>query len=139
MKNVKKVLVAVNGSMGLVNEGIRLARDEKSWVTVLKVVPPNEGDMNLIGVTNIADVLDSGAGRAAAAIKGLAASEGALIKTRVEEGEIDKKIVEVAEEERCDLIIMGAQKRGFLKRIFGLNIVEKVISQAPCPVLVLDA
>jgi len=139
MKNVKKVLVAVNGSMGLLNEGIRLARDEKSWVTVLKVVPPNEGDLNLVGVKNIAELLDSGAAKAEAAIKGLAASEGALIKTRVEEGEVDKKIVEVAQEERCDLIIMGAQKRSFIKRLLGMNVVERVISKAPCPVLVMEA
>jgi len=60
-----------------------------------------------------------------------------LIKTRLEEGEVDKKIVEVAEDERCDLIIMGAQKRNWLRKFFGDNVVEKVINHAPCPVLVV--
>ncbi len=63
-----------------------------------------------------------------------------MIKTHLEAGEAHKRIVEVAEEERCDLIIMGAQKmkRG-LRRLFGGSIVEKVTSNAPCPVLVVGA
>jgi nucleotide-binding universal stress UspA family protein len=60
-----------------------------------------------------------------------------LIKTRIEEGEPHRKIVEAAKEERCDVIIMGAKKRSWLRRLFGDNTVEKVISQAPCPVLVV--
>jgi nucleotide-binding universal stress UspA family protein len=46
--------------------------------------------------------------------------------------------VEVAEEERCDLIIMGSKKKkGIFSRLFGDHIVENVIDQAPCPVYVV--
>jgi hypothetical protein len=61
MRGYRKVLIAMNGSMDVVNEGIKMARDEKTWVTVLKVIPANEGDLNLTGIKNIEDVLDSGA------------------------------------------------------------------------------
>ena len=45
--------------------------------------------------------------------------------------------VEVAEEEKCDLIIMGSKKKkGILSRLFGDHVVEKVIDRAPCPVFV---
>jgi len=48
------------------------------------------------------------------------------------------EFVDVAEEKRCDLIIMGSKKRkGILSRLFGDHIVEKVIDRAPSPVYVV--
>lgn len=140
MKGYRKVLIAVNDPKDVLAEGLKLAHDEKCWVTVVKVVPPNEGDINLVGIKNIDTVLDSGASKTLSEIKDTAKAGGALVKTRFEEGDVHSKIVEVAAEEHCDLIIMGAQKvkRG-LKRFFGVNIVEKVIESAPCPVLVVGA
>lgn len=138
MKGYRKILIAVNGSKNVLTEGLKLACDEKCWVTVVKVIPQYEGDLNLTAIKNIEDVLDSGGEKAVAELKDLAESEGALIKTRLEEGSVDKKIVEVAEEERCDIIIMGARrKRNWLRKIFGDNVVEKVVNAAPCPVLVV--
>ncbi len=138
MKGYRKVLIAVNGSLDVLEHGIRLARNEKTWVTVVKVIPPFDGDLNLTGIKNIEDVLDSGAGKAASMIKNAAEAGGALIKTRVEEGDVPGKIVDVAREERCDLIILGAKKeKGLLERLFGDHVIEKVIDQAPCPVFVV--
>lgn len=139
MKGYRKVLIAVNGSKEVLTKGLRLAGDEKCWVTVVKVMPPNEGDLNLTGVKNIEDVLNSYEDAAVSGLKETARNEGALIKTRIEEGEASAKILEVAEEERCDVIVMGAKKRTWIRKIFGDNTVEKVINQAPCPVLVVGA
>jgi nucleotide-binding universal stress UspA family protein len=138
MKGYRKVLIAVNGSMDVLHQGLHLAQDEKCWVTVVKVIPPNEGDLELVGIKNLDDLLDSGGQAAVDRINRTAKTEGALVKTRLETGEVHRKIVEVAEEERCDLIIMGAQKvKKGLMRLFGDNTVEKVIGSAPCPVLVV--
>ena len=137
MKGYRKILIAVNGSKEVLVKGLQLASDEKCWVTVVKVLPPYEGDLNLTGIKNVEDVLNSDGQQVLSDIKNTAEAEGALIKTRLEEGNIHKKILEVAEEERCDLIIMGARKRNWIRKIFGDNVVEKVISQAPCPVLVV--
>lgn len=139
MKGYRKILIAVNGSKEVLVKGLQLASDEKCWVTVMKVIPSFEGDLNLTGIKNIGDILDSGGEKAVSELKDLAESEGALIKTRLEEGDVHKKILEVAEEERCDVIIMGAKKRSWLRKLFGDNVVEKVISQAPCPVFVVSA
>lgn len=127
----------MNGSKEVLVKGLKLAGDEKCWVTVVKVLPPHEGDLNLTGIKNLEDVFSNGSGQVVATMYDLARAEGALIKARVEEGEIDRKIVEVAREERCDVIIMGSRKRSWLRTIFGDNVVEKVIQQAPCPVLVV--
>ncbi len=140
MRGYRKVLVAVNGSMDVLKKGIDLAKDEKTWVTVLKVVPSYDGDLNLTGIKSIGDVLDSGAGKALAGIAATAEAEGALIKTRLEEGDVPQTIVDVAQEERCDLIILGAKKKkGLLERLFGDHVIETVIERAHCPVFVVGA
>jgi len=137
MKGYKKVLIAVNGSKEVLKKGLELAADEKCWVTVVKVVPPYEGDINLVGIRDIGDALDSSGPREIAGLREMAKEEGALIKTRLEEGDVPQKIVEAAEEEDCDLIIIGNQKNSWIRKLFGDNVVEKVIDLAPCPVLVV--
>ncbi|MDO8281129.1 MAG: universal stress protein [Thermodesulfovibrionia bacterium] len=139
MRGYRKILIAVNGSKDVLTQGLKLAHDESCWVTVVKVIPANEGDFNLLGVKNIEDVLNSGSYGEVAEINSIAKTEGALIKTRLEEGEPYKKILEAAEEERCDVIIMGMKKRNWLRKLFGDNTVGKVINQAPCPVFVVGA
>ncbi|MBI4687542.1 MAG: universal stress protein [Nitrospirae bacterium] len=140
MKGYRKILIAVNGSHEVLRQGLRLAHDEKCWVTVIKVIPSYEGDLNLTAVKNIEDALNSGMQRAVNDMKDIAKSERAMIKTRIEEGEIHRKILEAAKEEDCDIIIMGAnRKKRFIGRLFGDNVVEKVVNNAPCPVLVVKA
>jgi len=140
MKGYRKVLIAMNGSTDVVKEGIKMAQDEKTWVTVLKVIPPNEGDLNLTGIKSIGDVLDSGGRKALHEARRMADDEGALIRTRLEEGAPAEKIVAVATEERCDVIILGAKKqKGWLGRLFGDHVIENVIRTAPCPVFVVGA
>lgn len=138
MRGYRKVLVAVNGSLDVLKKGIELAQDEKTWVTVLKVIPAYDGDLNLTGIKNIGDVLDAGARQALEGITNTAKAEGALIKTRLEEGDVPRTIVDVAAQERCDLIILGAkQKKSWYERLLGDHVIEKVIQQAPCPVFVV--
>lgn len=137
MKGVRKILVAVNNSLDGVREGIRLTGEEKAWLTVLKVFPPYEGELNLTGIKNIREVLVGEQRQAVAAITELARQERTLIKTRIAHGAIADSIVAVAREERCDLIIMGAQRSNFWVRLLGNNVVEKVVGTAPCPVFVV--
>jgi len=143
MKGVRKVLVAVNGNLEVLDAGIQLSRDEKTWVTVVKVVPEYDGDLNLTGIKNIRDMLDSGAGAAEAGIKSEAEAQRALIKTRIETGDIHEKILDVAEEENCDIIVMGASRKrgisGVINRLLGGNTLERVVRNATCPVLVVGA
>jgi len=139
MKGYRKVLIAVNGSKEVLSQGINLACDEKCWITVVKVLPQNEGDLNLVGIKNIEDVLDNGSRLESTEIKRIAETEGVMVKTRIEEGDASSKILEVAEEENCDVIVMGAKKQSWLRRIFGDNTVGKVIHQSPCPVFIVSA
>ncbi|MBZ0155290.1 MAG: universal stress protein [Alphaproteobacteria bacterium] len=61
MKGYRKILIALDGtSREGVAKGLRLAKEERCWITVVKVVPPHEGDLDLVGVRNIDAVLDGG-------------------------------------------------------------------------------
>ncbi len=103
----------------------------------MKVIPTNEGDLHLTGIKDIEDVLMGGAKRSVYEIGEIARAERTLIKTIIEEGDIGKKIAEVAEQEDCDLVIVGSQKKKGIKRLIGDNVVRKVINNSPCPVLVV--
>ena len=139
MKGYRKILIAANGSNEALSEGLKLARDERCWVTVVKVIPENEGDLDLTGIRNIEDAINGGAQREISAVREMAAKEKMLVKTRLEEGRVSEKIVEVAEDENCDLIVMGSGRKSWFSRIFSEKIVEKVIEMAHCPVLVVGA
>ncbi|MEW6002367.1 MAG: universal stress protein [Nitrospirota bacterium] len=138
MKDYRKVLIAVNSSRDVLVQGLRLVNSGKCQITVVRVIPPYEGDLSLVGVKNIKDVLDGGTEGFISEVKEVAEAEGALVKVRIEEGEIHGKILEVAEAEKSDLIIMGTCMQHGIKKLLLGNMVDKVTSHAPCPVLVVN-
>lgn len=141
MKGYKRILIAFKDSKNVLKQGLSLGTDEGCWITVVKVLPSYEGDLNLVGIRNVRDVLNGGEEKAEEEIqevKTIAEDKRAVIKTRIEEGKIHEKILDVAEDERCDLIIMGRKpKQGFWK-MFSSNVVNKVMKLASCPVLVVE-
>jgi len=60
------------------------------------------------------------------------------VETRVVVGSPPEKILELAQQEKIDLIIMGSHGRKGLERaIFG-SVCERVVRGAPCPVLTIN-
>jgi nucleotide-binding universal stress UspA family protein len=58
------------------------------------------------------------------------------VKQAVRAGKPDREILAYAEEQRIDLICMGIHGAGFgMRALFGSN-VDRVLRQAPCPVLI---
>jgi nucleotide-binding universal stress UspA family protein len=110
MGKYRKILVAVDGSESSRNallQAFRLAVDEKCWITVTSVVPPYEGEIEILGVKDIRAALRKPCEDALDEARKLAETERALIKTVCEEGDIHERIVDLADAENCDLIIMG--------------------------------
>jgi len=138
-RGYRNLLVAANCSPAALEHGLRLADDENCWVTVLRVVPPYEGDIDLTGIRNIREVLTSDRfGESRAWNRALRNEEAARV--RVEQGNLPETINRVAAEEGSDLIIMSVKKkRGFLHRILDSNLVHKVTRAAPCSVMVVEA
>jgi len=63
---------------------------------------------------------------------------GIVYDKKILTGEPYYEIVKFADETNCDLIVMG--RRGFsrIKRFFVGSVTQRVISDAPCPVLVVN-
>jgi nucleotide-binding universal stress UspA family protein len=117
MSRYRKILVAVDSSesgRNALHQAFKLANDEKCWITVTSVVPPYEGEIELVGVSDIRAVLRKPCDEALAEVEKIAKTERMLVKTVCEEGEVHERIVDLADAENCDVIVMG--KRG-LRRI----------------------
>ena len=109
MNKYLKILVAVDGSeasLHALRETFGLTR---TWITVVSVIPPYEGDLRLVGVRNIQALMREPCEIALAKAKNMAEAEGAFIKTVCEVGEPHKSIADLAEGENCDLIVMGVR------------------------------
>jgi nucleotide-binding universal stress UspA family protein len=59
----------------------------------------------------------------------------AVVEYRVQDGNPAAEILGVAEEARCDLIVMGTHGRGGLGRMLLGSVAGAVMRKAPCPVL----
>ncbi|MGD0281163.1 MAG: universal stress protein [Dissulfurispiraceae bacterium] len=140
MGKYRKLLVAIDGSgpsLHALKESFKLAAHEKCWITVCSVVPQYEGDLELISITNIQSVMRQPCGKALAEAAAMAKNSGALIKTVCEEGEVYKRIIDLAEAENCDLIIMGRTGHHTLERRLIGSVAARVIGHSGIDVLVV--
>ncbi len=140
MGKYNKILIAVDGSPASKNalrQAFKLAEDKKSWITVVSVVPPYEGDLELIGIRNINEVLRQPCEKSLTEAVEIAEAEKASIKTVCEEGEPYEEIVDLAESERCDLIVMGKHGKTGLERSLMGSVTARVIGHSKTDVLVI--
>ncbi|MBU1405448.1 MAG: universal stress protein [Proteobacteria bacterium] len=139
MAKYRKILVAYDGSPSARNAlslASRLAGEDKSWIKMLAVVPPYQGDLELIGVSDIKEAITGPGQEMLAEARQLADREGVNILTNLEQGEPYEQIVHVAEEENCDLIIMGRRGKGTVERALIGSVTARVIGHTNKDVLV---
>ncbi|QFU81257.1 universal stress protein [Natronorubrum aibiense] len=63
------------------------------------------------------------------------APEDVTVETAILEGSPSRVIVEQAQPDRCDLVVMGTHGRGGIDRLLLGSVTERVVRQAPVPVL----
>lgn len=140
MGSYRKILTAIDGSetsLNALKQAFKLACTEKCWITVVSVVPPYEGDLDLTAVGNVMKTMRKPCEDALAEAGKLAESERASIKTVCEEGEIFERIVDVAEADNCDLIVMGKRGMHPLGRAFVGSVTARVIGYSSKDILVV--
>lgn len=140
MVGYRKILVAFDGSASAANalkQAIALSRQEHCWIKALAVVPSYEGDIELVGVPDIAEVLSGPTESLVNAARSIAREEDAELITDVEQGEPFEQIVAVAEDESCDLIIMGRRGHRRLERMLLGSVTARVIGHSHKDVLVV--
>jgi nucleotide-binding universal stress UspA family protein len=140
MGKYRKILVAIDGSESSRNallQAFRFAVDEKCWITVTSVVPPYDGEVELIGIRDIRASLRKPCEDALREALKLADTERALIKTVCEEGEAHERIVDLADAENCDIIIMGRRGLRPVERMLVGRVTARVIGHSQRDVLVV--
>ena len=140
MGKYRKILVAVDGSESSRNalaQAFRFAVDEKCWITVTSVVPPYDGEIEIIGIRDIREALRKPCEEALRDARKYAEQERALIKTVCEEGEAHERIVDLADAENCDLIIMGRRGLRPVEHLLVGRVTARVIGHSQRDVLVV--
>ena len=140
MGKYKKILVAVDGSESgnnALRQAFKLANDEKCWITVTSVVPPYEGDIDLTGVKDVQKAMAKPCEDALEEARKIAETERALIKTVCEEGETYERIVDLADAENCDVIVVGRRGRRHFERALVGSVTARVIGHTQRDVLVV--
>lgn len=136
----RKILVAYDGSDSAKNSlavASQMARENKSWIKVVAVLPGYQGDLELVGVKNIRETME-GTGRELLAEAQQIADAGDFhILTNLEQGEPFERIVHVAEDENCDLIVMGRKGLSPLERELMGSVTARVIGHTSRDVLVV--
>jgi len=138
--DLKRVLVAYdfsNDSELALNYALSFAQEYQSELHLLHVLPPltlNESEISWHPLGR-----EGAYHKAAHRLQRAAPVEAHLwcnIKHAVSEGQPYREILSYAERNKIDLICLGAHGAGFgMRTLFGSN-VDRVLRQAPCPVLV---
>lgn len=140
MAKYRKILVAYDGSPSARNalaEACRLAKADKSWIKVLAVLPTYEGDLELIGVSRIGETISGPGQTLLSEAKAIADAADVHVLTNMAQGEPYDRIVHVADDENCDLIIMGRRGLTHLDRGLMGSVTARVIGHTPKDVLVV--
>jgi len=140
MANYRKILVAYDGSASAKNclaVASHLAKEDKSWIKVLTVLPSYEGDLELVGVSNIKETIEGPGRKLLEEAREIADHEDVHILTNMTQGEPYDKIVHVADDENCDLIVMGRKGMNPLERELVGSVTAKVIGYTRKDVLVV--
>jgi nucleotide-binding universal stress UspA family protein len=121
---------------------IELARDLDASVTLLHVyqfpveVLP-DGSTLLFRPSEVEEMID-GFERQLEGLRALVDDGETLITTRLEEGTPAVRILEIADEETVDLIVMGTHGRTGVRRLLLGSVAETVVRRARCPVMTVD-
>lgn len=137
---LKRVLVAYDFSdyseLAL-NQGLSFAQEYQAELHLLHVLPPSTLEQSEVSWHPLGK--ENAYHRSARRLQKAAPAEAHLsceVKHSVVEGQAYREILIYAEKNAIDLICLGAHGAGFASRaLFGSN-VDRVLRQAPCPVLV---
>jgi nucleotide-binding universal stress UspA family protein len=140
MGKYRKILVAIDGSASgfhALRESFRFVENEKSWVTVVSVIPPYLGDLDTTAVGNVMASMRKPCEDALAEAKRMADESRIMIRTACGEGETHEQIVDLADAENFDLIIMGRRGHNRLERALVGSVTARVIGYSRTDVLVV--
>ncbi len=138
--DIKRILVAYDFSdysEVALNYGLTLAQEHEAELHLIHVLPPRSvGEPEIDWYPTKGESAYHNAARRLQRAVPAEAHLWCKIKHVVSEGQPYREVLNYAENNQIDLISVGAQGAGFgMQTLFGSN-VDRVLRQAPCPVLV---
>jgi nucleotide-binding universal stress UspA family protein len=135
------LLIGVDGSdasLHAFSEGMRLA-DRDTRLVAVSVAPKYNGDLRLLGVQDTGKLIRQPCDAALSRCEAAARAAGVSLKTICALGQPYVRLVELAEEENSDLIVIGAKGLTSLKYALLGSVARKVIGFTSKDVLVVPA
>jgi nucleotide-binding universal stress UspA family protein len=140
----RRILCATDltpGSTATVQTALSLAQENLARLVLLHVIEDVRGEKSLDVYRPVPETAAfrrtlAEQARERLAELGAGAHSFADVTQRVEAGTAWEEVVRVAGEEAADLIVIGAHTEGALGRLFLGSTAHKVVSHAPCPVLI---
>jgi len=137
MGRYKRLLVAVDGSEPSLHALEQAFGLTDQQIIVASVVPPYTGDLRFVGVKNIGALLRAPCDQALAATREIAKARQVSIKIVCDAGEPHEKLVEIAQAEDCDLIVLGVRGWDEIEHLLMGSVAARVIGYSPKDVLVV--
>jgi len=140
-KKYQSILVPYDGSefsKTALEQACQIVKINQGEISVFYVIPRYEEVLEFFKTNWMKEILMCEAKAIVKQAQEVALKNGISIKTRIEsENHVDAKIVEAAKKSKTDIIIMGVRGLGNLDRIIMGSVIERVIINAPCPILVI--
>ncbi|HSB89036.1 MAG TPA: universal stress protein [Anaerolineales bacterium] len=127
----KRILVATDGSRysdAAATSAAKVAKVCGLPVTVVSATAPSHSEARV-----------KEAHEAVARLAKFFADDGVSVDTRVPHGRPDEAVVATAREVGADVIVTGTHGRTGLQKLLMGSVVERIIGQAECPILVVKA
>ncbi|MDL5361439.1 universal stress protein [Halalkalicoccus sp. NIPERK01] len=135
-----RILVPTDGSAGVeraIEQAVALASVHGATIHAVFVV--NTASFASLPMETswegVSDMLREDGEEALERVREIAEGRDVPVETALIEGTPSKEVVRYAEEEGCDLIVMGTHGRGGIDRLLLGSVAERVVRGSPVPVL----
>jgi len=136
----RSLLVPYDGSAfsrAALERACELSAADGSRITALYVIPRYEEMVGFLRTEGISARLAEEGAKIVAGAARIAAARGVTVATAVAEGAAADRVVDAVKQSGFDLVVMGSHgHRGMERALLG-STAERVIVNAPCPVLVV--
>jgi nucleotide-binding universal stress UspA family protein len=137
----RNIVIATDGSentLKAVEFGIKFAKFSRATVYALHVVDTSSLSQNwTVGWETIYEILQNEGRRATSKVKEHGETSGVDVKEVLLEGHPSSEIIDFAENNDIDLIVMGTLGKTGLDRFLLGSVAEKVVRNSKVPVLVV--
>ena len=144
----KKILVPTDGSTlaaQATTVAVRMAKSLNAQIVAVYVIDPfpyiGIGDASAVGLQAYLTEAKSAAGQALDAVRKACEADGVVFAAgdTIERNVVYEGIIETADAEGCDLIVMGSHGRQGVKALILGSVAQKVLTHAKVPVLIVKS